>query len=209
MKWLLSLLFLVPAGLASAQDEPETLFNGNIHSISGFGGPTTRFTRIAGDGALMTGGYGGVLLNNQWGIGGGGFGLATEIKAPASIQSTSIEPLYLRLGYGGFYLEYTQNPNKLLHLNYAMLIGAGGFTYTTKKMDDWDYDGHHNTFFVAEPFVGMELNVTNWFHPSIGASYRFIAGENLKGFESKDLSDFTLALNLKFGWFGNRSWDED
>jgi hypothetical protein len=50
--------------------------------------------------------------------------------------------------------------------------------------------------------VNVELNVTDWFRVSAGASYRFVSGLNsLRGMETKDLAGPSVSIALKFGAF--------
>ena len=197
--------------LSASAQEQETLFSSPIEH-GGYGAAVAKMTPIRGEMALMVGGYGGWLINHQLMLGGGGYGLITNIRASNDAEAAYSpygERLYVEFGYGGFMLEYIMAPNKLVHLNVQALIGAGAVTYR----DDWldgiygdNYDTKHygrtEALFVAEPAVNVELNVTEWFRISAGASYRFVTGANeITGIENKDLSGPSGQFALKFGAF--------
>jgi hypothetical protein len=66
---------LAMAGAATAQEEEETLFGSfEDPSFGGFGGPALKVTTLNGELGLLTGGRGGLIVDNTWLIGGGGYG---------------------------------------------------------------------------------------------------------------------------------------
>lgn len=207
----LTLSFLALTLGASAQEKQETLFGSPVEH-GGFGGVVTKMTPIHGEMGLMVGGYGGWLINHQLMIGGGGYGLATDVRASADAElayAPNGEPLYVDFGYGGLMIEYIIAPHRLVHINVQALIGAGGVSYR----EDWrndvfgDDDGHYHhgpseALFVAEPSVNVELNITEWMRLSAGAGYRYVTGvDGLRGLENKDLSGASGQIALKFGSF--------
>ena len=126
---LVSLIMTLPL---HAQE--QTLISGPIDN-GGFGGPVVKFSQIDSRFALLVGGYGGWLINHSFMIGGGGFGLANNIRGSraAQIYCGTGDNLRLQFGYGGFMLEYIGEPNSLIHYNVSKLIGAVGSITTTSK----------------------------------------------------------------------------
>ncbi|MBE0642740.1 MAG: hypothetical protein IH600_01540 [Bacteroidetes bacterium] len=215
MRIALGLLTITLFSLSASAQEQETLFASPIEH-GGFGAAVAKMTPIRGEMALMVGGYGGWLINHQFMLGGGGYGLVTNVRASSEAEaaySPYDEPLYLEFGYGGVMLEYIIAPSKLVHINVNALIGGGGITYRDDWLNNWyddmrgsDTDPHHygrtEALFVVEPTVNVELNVTEWFRISAGASYRVVTGiDELRGIENKDLSGPSGQLALKFGAF--------
>lgn len=184
-------LFTLPA---FAQDE-ETLISGEIKS-GGFGGPVLKVTSINGESAFLVGGRGGWIVNHSFIIGGGGYGLVTNVNA----KTPSIfGERYLNFGYGGLELEYVPASNDLIHASFMTLIGGGGIGYR-----DADFNVRHNStdaFFVLEPAANMTLNVTRYFRISAGFSYRYISGVETSASTSKDLSGPSGILTFRFGEF--------
>ncbi|MFA6235170.1 MAG: hypothetical protein WC824_13430 [Bacteroidota bacterium] len=197
---------------ASAQEQ-ETLFGSPVEH-GGFGGLVTKLTPIRGEMAVMSGGYGGWLIDHRLMLGGGGYGVVTSVRASTEAEqaySVNNENLYVEFGYGGFVAEYILIPSKLVHVNVQALVGGGSVNYRENRYGDDDifgdddhsmHRGPGEVLFVAEPAVNVELNVTDWFRVSAGASYRFVSGLNsLRGLENKDLSGPSGSIALKFGAF--------
>lgn len=206
-----TLFLLALTVTASAQDTHETLFASPVQH-GGFGGVVTKMTAIQGEMGLMVGGYGGWLIDHRLMIGGGGYGLASSIRARGEAEEAYAmngERLYVEFGYGGVMLEYILAPHRLVHVNVQALVGAGGVNYREDWYDDFldDNADHHRhgrteALFVVEPAVNVELNLTEWMRLSAGASYRFVNGiDELRGIEDKDLSGASGQLSLKFGAF--------
>ncbi|HUX94068.1 MAG TPA: hypothetical protein VMV36_09670 [Ignavibacteriaceae bacterium] len=56
-------------------------------------------------------------------------------------------------------------------------------------------------FFVVEPELNVEFNVTTFFRINSGIGYRFISGIRSGYYSSVNLNAPELNLNLKFGKF--------
>lgn len=184
--------------------QQETLISGDV-SFGGFGGPVLGLTGINGQPALLVGGRGGVVINfrelHSLGIGGGGTGLVTNVPADGVFNDDG-EQMYLALGYGGVDLEYTHRTNRLVHVTAQTLIGAGGVSHRRKDYEDFDNDVRNSDpFFVFEPGVNAELNVTTFFRIGVGITYRFVSGVDLAGVNDNELSGVTGTTTFKFGGF--------
>lgn len=192
-------LTALPQQNAIAQ-ETQTLFQGDV-SHGGFGGPVLRFGSVDGSGAVWVGGRGGWIINfsNQHSIslGGGGYGLVTEHRLPQPFDPARKE--LAAIGYGGIEMEYTNRTYRLVHMTASTLIGAGGITVRDENMEHLDDDA--DAFFVFEPGVHAELNVTSFFRISGGLSYRFTSGIDYGGFRDGDFSGPNAVLTFKFGAF--------
>ncbi len=179
----------------------ETLIPGNAR-FSGYGGPVVKFSPVKGSLSTYVGGYGGLLVNSTLFIGIGGYGLANNIAADATIAPGQS----LGIGYGGLVLEYIANSNQLLHYGVQMLVGYGGATYYYRGLD---FNGRTvrlltsqaDGFFVVEPGVYAEVNIARWFRIGAGASYRYANGVELNGLTNSDISGVSANLTFKFGKF--------
>ncbi|MFO8030468.1 MAG: hypothetical protein R6U28_11460 [Cyclonatronaceae bacterium] len=184
----------------AAAQETQTLLSGDV-SHGGFGGPVVRFGRVDGDMAVWVGGRGGWIINfsnrHSLSIGGGGYGLATEHRMPQPVQ-TDVEEL-AAIGYGGFELEYTNRTYRLIHMTASTLIGAGGLAI--RENEQLYTDDDPSAFFVLEPGVHAELNVTGFFRLAGGVSYRLTSGIDKGGFSDGDFSGINALVTLKFGSF--------
>ncbi len=184
---------------AKAQ-ELQTLIEGDV-THGGFGGPIIKFGNVAGSSAVWVGGRGGwiINLNEQHAIslGGGGYGLATNHRVPVPVDGN--DELYALNGYGGFIFEYTNQSYRLLHFTASTLIGGGGLMLRERNYEDVSDDV--NPYFVLEPAVNAELNVTSFFRIAVGASYRMTSGISDFGYRDKDFSGLHGNITFKFGGF--------
>ena len=180
---------------ANAQ-QAETLFTGDV-SHGGFGGPALKIGSVAGSTGIWLGGRGGWIINldpeHTISLGGGGYGLVSDHRVPGD------DELFALNGYGGFILEYTHKSYRIAHFTVTTLIGGGGL-----MLRDSDFENVHDdmdNYFVFEPGVNAEVNVTNFFRVSAGATYRITSGISRFGFSDSDFSGLNGMVTLKFGKF--------
>lgn len=190
------ILFTLPA---LAQDA-ETLFSGEIEH-GGFGGPVLKGGQVNGTPALFVGGRGGWIINHSLILGGGGYGLVNNIDA-------LVPSLYgdrrLEFGYGGIELEYVHHWDQLVHWSVMVLVGGGGVGYRS-----WDEDVRSTVgpgyptdeVFVAEPAIQVNLNLTEFFRISAGASYRYVTGVTTPAASNQKLSGGYGVVTFRFGKF--------
>jgi hypothetical protein len=186
------------AGKPPAAPEAEVLIPGTAHH-GGWGAPVVHVSTIRDRAAVLVGGRGGWLLDRRLTLGGGGFGLATEIAAPAAAQVPGERQLDLALGYGGGWIEYTFSPLRLLHVSVGTLIGGGGVSL--KFRHGGSYGSGSDGFFVTEPTVTAELNLARFLRLDLGVAYRWIVGADMPGLAYSDVAGFSGVLALKFGKF--------
>ncbi len=195
LKKITLLLLILFAVNTFAQE--ETLLGNGIIKHGGFGAVVVKFTKVNGEFGLLVGGRGGWIINSTFSIGGGGYGLTNQIQSNEIIQGKFRN---LQLGYGGLELEYIFASDKVIHASIFTLIGAGAVSYGS--FEDWsNFDFAKDEFFVAEPAVNIELNITSWFRINSGVSYRFISGVEFGTVSDSDLSGLSGNLTFKFGSF--------
>ena len=188
---------------ASAHGQEQTIISGDAVR-SGFGGPVIKFTRIHEQNALLVGGRGGWIFNHTLMLGGGGYGVISEIDAPEGALGPEEGPLDIEFLYAGFEIEYVRNFNSLLHYSFYTLIGAGTANFVKDVGSVWDSNeqsGETDFLFVLEPAISGELSITPWFRLNLGASYRLVSGVDLDRLSESDFSGPAAALTLKFGRF--------
>jgi len=151
MKKFVFLLVIVFTFSALAQE--ATLINGEIES-GGFGGPVLKVTNINGENAVMVGGRGGWIINHSFVLGGGGYGLVTDVKA----KTTDLLHQYIEMGYGGVELEYIASSDDLLHFSVGLLVGAGGIGYKQIDNDGFMAPRENNSFFCSNQ-VSMQISM--------------------------------------------------
>ena len=188
--FLLSMFIVTPL---LAQE--ETIVGDNFHS-GGYGGPVWKVGFFNGEDGILSGGRGAWIINHKFTIGGGRYGLITDVKSDA--VSNTGKSLYIDLDYGGFEMEYIHKSDKLFHWTTHTMLGGGKVrllehnpvkTIETEK------------FFIVEPSLNMDINVSRWFRIGIGASYRIVMGLDLEEISNSDISGPSGLLILKFGAF--------
>ncbi len=199
----LNALFFIPAvtmilfstGLyAQEKDSTETLFRSNI-VVSELWTPEVKVNSIQGDIGTLIGFYGGALFNRQFllGISGG-----VNLTHPR-----------VNYGYFGVIGQYIYKPEKLVHFSIQWLLAHG----TTKDYQNpksglfdnfWNISGAG--FYLTEPGVNLEVNLSRRIALVAGVSYRYVTGLNennenvsITRATNKDLSGFNFNVGLKFG----------
>ena len=173
----------------------EALFSGPLRS-SGYGAVSTKFTPIQGQFGTMIGGYGGWFINKTLLIGGGGYGLTTNLTTPSRIGEN------ISFGYGGIVLEYVGASDKVFHYAVQTMVGWGGVGfYRPRDFSSLTSRSNVSPVLVIEPSLMAELNITNFLRLALGGGYRFVTGVDISGLTNADVSGVALSLNFKFGGF--------
>ncbi len=176
---------------AATEPSAETLFDGDF-TFGGYGALVVRVGQFNGDVAAFAGAQGGVILNHSLVLGLGGWAL---------LPSVTVAEYPLRrvdFGYGGFLVEYVYPWQKLLHFHASLLIGGGGLVYN--DVYSWEY-GVVDAVFIAEPTVGVELNVTQYLRLAVGAGYRYATDTECEGLTDDGLRGVSGAAAFKIGVF--------
>ncbi len=199
MKRFGMLLILLVLSLSAAAQQ-KTLFGPGKITVGGYFSPVVRYSSVNDKSAVLVGGRGGIILNHVLSIGFGGYGLVNNIDAEFR---GPFGERYMEFGYGGLDLEYVFKPQELVHLSIHTLIGAGGVVHSSRNWGD-DFDFNRETgdaFFVFEPGVNVDLNVTTFFRLSLGGTYRFVSGVNHGTTTNEGLSGASAMLSFRFGKF--------
>ena len=200
MKTKLILMLLVwGVSVASAQNTesdntPKTLINGTGDlELSAFVGAEASATSLADETALLTGFNAGLLINNRLSL--GGF-YAFSVNEVVPNQNLPLDT-YLDLRMGGGMVEYRFFPNSLIHLSLPLLIGGGEVQLDRSgDYDELDPSFGEKNFFLVEPGLLGELNITKAIKFQLGVSYRALMMDgDYFGFNQTDFS----GLNGKAG----------
>ncbi len=204
-------LLLITGQLAWAQEyekpvKPTKTLLGDGAKVRGFGSLDMRMTEMKDDLGLLMGAHGGIILNNHFVIGLGGYGLTSNFELE---DSENFDDLYMYGGYGGLILGAIFSPKEVVHIYTPVLIGAGGMEVTNRNylnnfhrpQPPFGTFTETSAFFVVEPGLEVEINITRFFKVGLGASYRLVRESDLTTVSNKDLSGFSGGLSLKFGKF--------
>lgn len=209
---LLSFVFLILSNTSKAQKDGEyqeyqSLFGNNI-SHGGYGGLSIGYTKIGADNALYSGFKGAWIVGHGIGIGIAGNGIVTELAADLIPNQ---EYSFISAGYGGLLLEPILFGLKPVHISMPIIIGTGAVVFDYGNYNEMSYnDALWRQFFVVEPALEIEMNVTRFFRMAVGASYRFtsdtdldvtVLNETYSVVGENDLNTYNVYLSFKFGKF--------
>jgi hypothetical protein len=198
---LLAALTIMSAQLFAQEISNEQPSSRKI-SHSAYGALSTKFTRFNGENAIVTGAYGGWMINHKLMLGAGGYALVTSHDGYGFNESNIQNKL--RMGYAGFVGEYTFLEKKRIHASANLLLGAGavvnGYIPSGGHLEDLESEDESG-FLVVEPTVSIETDVTKWFRVGVGAGYRLIGSSEMTGITDRQLSGATANVTLKFGIF--------
>lgn len=201
-----SVVLLTSFFAVSQNSTTRTLFNGNPaknNNITGYGAASAKLTRFADKPALMTGGYGGVLLNHGFMIGAGAYALTNNVYVPN--EKLNNNRVRYDMGYVGLVIEQMIAPHHLIHFTGNVLLGGGYVAKSEagKKPENlggnqtWD----RSYFYAIEPSLGVEVNTFKWMKVAVGGSYRWISNSETPSITDAQMSAPSGYVTLKFGKF--------
>jgi hypothetical protein len=203
MKRNIGTLILILAGLLTQaqDDEMKTIISGGTQ-INGFGSVDMKYTNLVERPAFLVGAQGGILLNHHFYIGGAGYGIASSVEFENQQDNSSYK---LYGGYAGVVLGGVIAPSSIVHLYVPILLGAGNFDVTDPSYllggVPNEVTIESSAFFVAEPGLQVEVNVTQFFRLGIGGSWRFVEAEEFTVLDSETLSGWSTEVSFRFGRF--------
>jgi hypothetical protein len=192
-----ALILLLQSGLVAAQDQDstQTLFKSSV-KVSELWTPEVKINSIQGDVGTLIGFYGGAVIDRIFLIG---------IAGGANLSHPRVN-----YGYFGGIGQYIYKPTNLWHFS-AQLLAAYG---SAKDYEDPPKSGLLDNFmnvsgagfFLMEPGMNLELNLSKKLTLVGGISYRFVMGmdensENLSitHVTNEDMSGVNFNIGLKFG----------
>lgn len=196
MKNLLFLFCIL--GVASQLKGQETVFGNNSLGLTGaWGAFSYNFSYFESDEdiAYIRGGYGGLEFGNSVFLGWGGYKLKDNVLIEGINEAFNLK-------YNGLMIDFHPGAHKVVHPRFGVLIGGGKVSLS---------DGVSDRVFVAQPSVGLELNVFKWFRLGLQGGYRFVTNEGFPDVKSADLSSPFGQIDLRFGisWGRKRSRKKD
>lgn len=197
---LFTLITYLGIGSLMAQEEPETLLNGEL-SLSKIGimiNPGFQGTQIAGENAAFVDFRGGLVFDDKITL-GGFYGQMINSVRPASFSSMLPAQAHLDSYQAGGFIEYTLKANKVVHFIFPIAIGMNEVEIDEEGRG-FDYE-ENKTLFV-EPGAQVEINLHRFARLHAGLGYRIMGGtiEEAIGVPSPDNS-LTFKIGLKMGLF--------
>jgi hypothetical protein len=172
----------------------QTLFKNGI-KISELWVPEVKLNSIQNDVGTLIGFYGGALFNNCILL---GIDLGVNLGHPR-----------VNYGYIGAIVQYIHKPFKLWHFS-AQVVIASGSTKDYENPKSGLFDNFWNIsgagYFMLEPGINAELNLSSRLTLVTGVSYRYVSGLNENSpnvskthVTNKDLSGVNFNISLKIG----------
>ncbi len=196
-----------------AQNDENPRSNGEIQTLfsskgkpKGYGAFDLTMTVINGRNTLLTGGHGGLIFDKKYMIGFGGAGIAS------SNTFMGIDPaqeMKLVGGYGGLNIGYILSPNDVFHFNFPLFVGIGGLQMVDPSFN-FDAQNPYLTdvidrtiFYIVQPGVNVETNVTKFFRIALGVNYRLTQGAEFESnnIYDQDISGLAFSMSFKLGLF--------
>jgi hypothetical protein len=191
---IVALMFLSAKAKAQEQDSTQTLIKSAL-KVSELWTPEVKINSIQGDIGTLIGFYGGALFNRTFLLG---------ISGGANLSHPTVN-----YGYFGAIGQYIYKPANLWHLSGQLLLAYG----SAKDYEDPKsglLDNFLNVsgapFFLMEPGINLELNISRNIMLVAGVSYRWVTGmdENSENVAithvtNEDLSGINFNIGVKFG----------
>jgi hypothetical protein len=205
-----ALLFILAVGILCAHaqddytnDQVKTLFSKN-KSNGFYGAFSLGYSHLDGKDALVSGGRLAFIFDHSLAIGLGGYGFVNNLDYHMYYDNRPLD-YTLAGGYGGLIIEPIAGGRNPVHFSFPILVGLGGAALIEDSPYYWDYDPFnevdHDLFFVIEPAVELEANLTKWFRTAASISYRYTSKVNLFETNETVLRGLVFNLTFKFGKF--------
>lgn len=187
-------------------EEVKSLLSKN-NDLNAFGAVDIKVSDLMSERGLLVGAYGGFIINRRYLFGVAGYGLVTNLEFEGQVpgQSTT-KQLNLNGGYGGIMIGGTIAPRELIHISIPVVLGAGSLEVVDKDFfannpADSEFTVENSVFFVAEPGIEIEFNITKYFRLGAGMTYRYVSGTELENVKDEDISGTTAMISFRFGRF--------
>lgn len=190
---VVGLMFLSTGAAAQEEESVKSLFKRDI-SVMELWTPEVKINSIQGEIGTLVGFYGGALINRSFllGISGG-----VNLGHPR-----------VNYGYFGGIMQYIFKPSEVVHFSGQLVLAYG----TTKDYENpkrglldnfWNISGA--PFFVMEPGLNLEVNLSKRVSLVAGVSYRNVSGLDLNNenvqithVTNEELSGLNINIGLKF-----------
>ncbi len=180
--WILLLLLAAPA-IGKAQT--ETLFGpGGLNSTGLWYRIPYNYSFYADDSERLSGGLIALEFNNDFYLGWGW---------QRQFGRTSLDQFDedFKIVHNGLALGLTPGGHRLVHPSISMLLGSGEVRLFDDDRDD--------KVFVFMPSLGLEINLTTWFHLGLEGGYRLVSDVSIANLENGDVSAPFVQMDLRFG----------
>jgi hypothetical protein len=164
-----------------------------------FGAPVVKYTVVRDQGAILLGGKGAWNITPTLSLGGGLYGVQTEVDAAKGVVPEVPWQVDIRFENFGFELEYAPHPQAPTHVTFGAFLGGGAARYVRDHTNE--QEGETDFMLLFEPAIGVEQRLTDWMHLNLSGSYRAVSGVEQRGLENSDFNGPATTLAVKLGRF--------
>jgi hypothetical protein len=204
-KLLVILISLIIAQITYTQKDVSYFFNNDDIEYGFFLGPELKVAPMIEGYQLYSGIKGAMIFNNTFALGLAGGGFITEIVFEGLNDLGEEALLNTVIAYGGFYLDYIVPSRLPVQVSFPNLLGVAGVTLFSSVhgsptgQDEEMVEG--GVFFIYEPALNLEFNLTNFLRIGFGGGYRLAVKGDMDRLSASDMSDVTFNFSIKFGSF--------
>lgn len=169
-----------------------------------YGGMSTGYSPIDNTNGAVFSARGCWIMDHWFAFGIGGTGFVSDVDQFQYMEySTNNTNTFLGGGYGGLIFEPMLAPLKPIHVTFPVLIGGGAVAQLTNINNDYYYDYYpiSDYFFVVEPGIELEINLTKWLRASVFATYRYTSDIKIDQVATDALRSYSTGVSLKVGLF--------
>lgn len=206
LNYIFIILFTFLYYQANAQDTSDYIeFDDTKNTIHGvYLGLSAYYGEIEGKSTYLFGVKVAYVANKQFEIGFAGVGLYSDQQSQGIFSSEGIAG-----GYGGLHLEPIFFGKHKFNLAIPILIGGGAVAYVDQYFNDFiEFEGIYieewGAFFVFEPGLSFQYNISRFIQVEAGVKYRFSSDLNLYPGSIKNINGISGGIGVKFGVFNMR-----
>lgn len=182
----------------------KVIFSTDKITHGGYIGVYNQATVMNGRFCNLTGGKAAWIINHNFALGAGGYGLTYPVNREKFTGETytGIET-DTAFGFGGVLLEYYVWPEDVITIAPGIITGAGAIKYYDPNSPDDKNDEENggDKFFVILPEINIYINVTEHVRIGAGISYRFVYGIDQNNLTDKDIRGFSFSVSAAAGFF--------
>lgn len=159
-----------------------------------FGSVDFKLSAVQGNSAFIIGARGGWNVSQSFSVGLAG---CHAIIPDPLINIMDNREYYVRLSYGGLYIESEFYNYSFAHLMFCAILGGGIYGHSLVK-SDYEIDWTKHSIYVIEPEIIVMFDISDLFKFGIGTSYRYIPGVDLTEFKNTHLNAQSILLSFRF-----------
>lgn len=195
--------FVFASAQVTAKSNEISTLSGN-KSLGYYGAAAIGYSQMEAKDALTIGGRAGLIFNHSTVFGLAGYGFFNNLDG-YNLPVGGEVWYSIAGGYGGIFIEPIVGATKPVHVSFPVLFGMGGAGLVRNVgpgtwEDPFDIELPENDFFfILEPAMELELNLTSFFRVAATLSYRFTSNVDLTGKTLDVLQGLNFGLIFKLG----------